>query len=275
MLGPLDEVPPFALFGGLSHDAWRWLHLEGRELCPFLDRYLPGLTGDPEYEARVVGLSGPSALSQGFQIYELLKELHRKHAGKPLEHASRVLDFGCGWGRVLRFFLRDVAPEALIGIDCSERAITSCLETNRWCRFERCEVLPPTDLEAESFDFIYAFSVFSHLSEQAHRHWLAEFDRLMRPDGLLILTTFDRAFLACTSDGSELPPEPLSLEQWFSRYDRGDFCFRRLTAIPDPHFGDAFIPERYVRERWTNHFTVQDYVGASSLDQNIIVCTKR
>ena len=30
-LNPLDEVPPVALFGGLSQEAWRWLHLEGPE----------------------------------------------------------------------------------------------------------------------------------------------------------------------------------------------------------------------------------------------------
>jgi SAM-dependent methyltransferase len=273
--GPLDEIPPDALFGGVSGDAWRWLHLEGRALCPFLDRYLPGLTGDPDFEAQVVGLSGIEALSQGFQIYELFKALHEEHAAKPLTSASRVLDFGCGWGRVIRFFLKDVAPENLIGIDCSEKAIARCLETNRWCRFELCEVLPPTDLEADGFDFIYAFSVFSHLSEEAHERWLEEFERLLRSGGLLIVTTFERAFLSSSSDGSDLTNQPLSLEEWFSLYDRGDFCHRRLKAVPNPHFGDTFIPERYVREHWTKHFIVQDYVGAPDLDQNIIVCTKR
>jgi hypothetical protein len=60
-----------------------------------------------------------------------------------------------------------------------------------------------------------------------------------------------------------------------STYDRGSFCFRRVKEVPDPRFGDAFIPEQYVRERWTELFTVQDYFGSPLLSQNVIVCTKR
>jgi SAM-dependent methyltransferase len=270
--GPLAELPPYALFGGVGQDAWRWLHLEGRERCPFLESYLPGLTGDPELEARWVGSSGTEALAQGFEIYELFRDRHEQHAG-PLTPASRVLDFGCGWGRVIRFFLKDIAPENLIGIDQSEVALEACAD--RWSRFQRCETFPPTDFEAESFDFIYAFSVFSHLSEEAHRRWINEFERLLRPAGVLILTTFQREFLAGCSDGSSYSgDEAISLEQWFAAYDRGDFCFRRLRGVPSPHFGDAYIPESYVREHWAPQFIVQEYFGASKLAQNIIVCTK-
>jgi 2-polyprenyl-3-methyl-5-hydroxy-6-metoxy-1,4-benzoquinol methylase len=134
-------VPPVELFGGISDDAWRALNLEERDRCSFLGRYLPGLTGSPEFEARLVGLSGTDALSKGFDVYELFKHLYERYA-HPLTPASRVLDFGCGWGRVIRFFLKDVAPENLVGIDAMERAITLCRKTNRWCRFEHCAVLP-------------------------------------------------------------------------------------------------------------------------------------
>src|SRR5918999_1441563 len=94
---PLDETPPYALFGGVSDEAWRWLNLEGRERCEFLDRYLPGLTGDPAFEAEFVGRSGREALVEGFRIYGLVKQLYEKHA-EPLNASSHVLDFGCGWG---------------------------------------------------------------------------------------------------------------------------------------------------------------------------------
>jgi SAM-dependent methyltransferase len=272
-LGPLDHVPPYVLFGGLSGEAWRQLHLEEREQCTFLGRYLPDLTGDPEFEARFVGKSGTEALAVGFQVYELFGSLFEKYA-RPLVPSSRVLDFGCGWGRVIRFFLKDVAPENLIGIDSDERAIATCLETNPWCRFQLCDTLPPSLLDAGSFDLIYAYSVFSHLSESTHLAWLEEFERLLKPDGVLILTTFPRSFLAHSSDRSASVTDKHQVDELFSAYDRGEFCFRPLRQVPDPAFGDAFIPEQYVRERWTRHFIVQDYF-AFKLSQNVIVCTKR
>jgi SAM-dependent methyltransferase len=268
----LDRVPPCELFGGVSEEAWRWLHLVGRESCPFLERYLPSLTGDPRYEEGVVGTSGNEALLRGFQVYQLFKQRYAEYAD-PLTPESRVLDFGCGWGRVIRFFLREVAPENLIGIDANERTVRICRETNRWCRFEHCAVLPPSGLAPDSFDLIYAWSVFSHLSEEAHVRWLEEFERLLRSNGVLVLTTFQRDFLSDSSNPAcSLANDPTPMEEWFGAYDRGEFCYRPMKGAS--HFGDAFIPEQYVRRQWSKQFTVREYFGADQLGQNIIVCTK-
>ena len=268
---PLDGVPPFELFGGATDEAWRSLHLEGREACPFLGRYLPSLTGDPEFEESMVGVSGTAALHQGFQIYEVFKGLYEKYAG-PLFPENRVLDFGCGWGRVIRFFLREVAPDNLIGLDTYEPALAACRKTNRWSNFLQCEVLPPTELKSASFDLIYAFSVFSHLSEEAHWRWLEEFKRILRPTGVLVLTTFQRDFLATgrPSAGEAIGP---SLEESLAAYDRGDFSYRSLQEVKNPHFGDAYIPEPYVREHWSKLFKVEEYSRMPEKAQNIIVCT--
>ncbi len=48
---------------------------------------------------------------------------------------------------------------------------------------------PPTVFPAESFDVVYAGSVFTHLDEAPALRWLAEISRLLRPGGLLIATT--------------------------------------------------------------------------------------
>jgi SAM-dependent methyltransferase len=261
----IDHVPPFKLFDGISDEVWRWLHLEGREQCPFLQRYLPGLTGDPKFETTFVGSSGNQALAQGFDIYSCFKTRFERYAG-PLTPDSRVLDFGCGFGRVIRFFSREVAPENLIGIDNDRRAVRASAN-NRWCRVQLSETFPPTDLEGGSFDLIYAFSVFSHLPEEAHLAWLSEFKRLLKPDGVLVLTTFHRAFLAKDPDLAE---RFAPLEEALAAYDRGEFCFRPQRTPPTPYFGDAFIPEAYVRERWP--FEVREFFQAGGWGQNVMVC---
>ena len=67
--------------------------------------------------------SGQEALELGFQIYTLFRQLYEEEAARSEE--TPLLDFGCGWGRVTRFFLKDVAPGNLMGVDIDERAITA------------------------------------------------------------------------------------------------------------------------------------------------------
>jgi predicted RNA methylase len=56
--------------------------------------------------------------------------------GRPLSPETRILDFGCGWGRILRFFLKDVPAKNLIGVDVDPEVIEICKETIREGRFE-------------------------------------------------------------------------------------------------------------------------------------------
>ncbi len=44
-------------------------------------------------------------------------------------------------------------------------------------------------LENESFDCVYAISVFTHLSEKMHYAWIEELFRIIKLNGILIFTT--------------------------------------------------------------------------------------
>jgi SAM-dependent methyltransferase len=95
-----------------------------------------------------------------------------------------VLDFGCGCGRIAR----QLTEMRMTGIDVDAEAI-------RWCarnlegRWQTIAPSPPTDLPGQAFDLVYAVSVFTHLDEERQRAWIAELHRLLRPAGLLIVTT--------------------------------------------------------------------------------------
>lgn len=62
------------------------------------------------------GGSGDSTLPARFDTYRRFKKYYETHVG-PIQSCCAVLDFGCGWGRTIRFFLRDVEPEKLLGVD--------------------------------------------------------------------------------------------------------------------------------------------------------------
>lgn len=94
-----------------------------------------------------------------------------------------VLDFGCGCGRTSRHWQRPVH-----GTDIHPELVAWC-QTHLPGVYVVNDLEPPTLYSDSSFDLAYAVSVFTHLTVDRQRQWLAEFARIIRPGGLLLLTT--------------------------------------------------------------------------------------
>lgn len=101
---------------------------------------------------------------------------------------KRVLDFGCGAGRVLRWFAAEAERAEFMGCEIDAASV-------RWMeehlsppfRVFQSSPEPPLPLESDSLDLVYAISVFTHLDTSWAR-WLVELHRVLRPDGILIAT---------------------------------------------------------------------------------------
>ena len=106
------------------------------------------------------------------------------------KHGATILDFGCSSGRVLRHFHREHEQFGwrLLGVDIQARPI-------EWMRqhfpsyFEVVvgTVLPHLPYEDNSIDYIYGFSVFTHI-KFLWDNWLLELRRILKPGGLLLQT---------------------------------------------------------------------------------------
>jgi SAM-dependent methyltransferase len=274
-------------FFGLDDDTWFWMNTTAgrrREAIANLVPQMPEISTQETF----TGQSGDSTLKEGFVAYRIFKNCYERHIG-PFRSCQAVLDFGCGWGRIIRFFLKDIEPENLYGIDHSEGVIRTCQETNKWCKFAVIEPFPPTSFPEQSFDLIYLYSVFSHLPEEMHLMWLKEFHRLLRPDGMLIATTFPRVFIEqCKTmrDDPQLNARPqwaketakafIDVDTALSAYDRGQFCYSSRGAEGRWSFwGEACIPKSYVERHWQEMFHVCDYIDDRGLcHQNVIVARK-
>jgi SAM-dependent methyltransferase len=282
---------PRTLFSNVADEVWLWVNTEGRRTKPGLGDYLPGVP-DEALQSDITCSTGETGIQLAFQQYQIFKQMYKDHAGE-LSGSSKVLDFGCGWGRLIRFFLKDVEPSNLWGVDPHGGAIAACKETNKWCNFQLNDPFPPSSFPSAEFDLIYSYSVFSHLSEETHNRWLVEFNRILKPGGILIATTLNRAFIEWSAqtrkkenlDSEAKRPDVATAfedtDHWLSAYDSGEFCF---GLLPDsgynrgqehPFFGQACIPEAYVRKHWTEHFSFLDY--NRDLDpgsQNVIIVKK-
>jgi SAM-dependent methyltransferase len=231
---------------------------------------MPGGAALPpeEVQLAITPYAGGEALRLGRETHKLIRRKAIRY-GVPLRRCRSILDFGCGWGRVIRYF----DAENLWGVDASERAIEACRQTIPFARFATVPPLGPSEFEDGTFDLIYAYSVFTHLSEEAHLRWLEEFRRILRPGGLLLLTTLGRDFLKLsvetfTPDDAETFKRnaaeafsPASL----AAYDHGEYVFGPTAG---EHFGTTCIPETYIRARWP--FEVLEH--SFGVQQMVTVC---
>jgi SAM-dependent methyltransferase len=103
---------------------------------------------------------------------------------------AAILEWGCGPGRIVRHLATLLGPEVrLCGSDYNAASIAWCREHLPGVRFELNGLEPPTVFPDQSFDAIYCFSVFTHLSESCQLRWAQELHRLLKPGGVLIATT--------------------------------------------------------------------------------------
>ena len=120
-----------------------------------------------EVQLRWTGAHGAPLLQQSLLFVKSVEAAFLRLKGRSLCNAT-MLDFGCGWGRLIRLMLWFSHPDKIFGIDAWERSLQVCADHRVPGSFAQCDqVIEDLPFEGLQFDLIYAFSVFTHLSEQA------------------------------------------------------------------------------------------------------------
>lgn len=109
-------------------------------------------------------------------------------AGRELGGFKRILDFGCGCGRTLRWLLPRAPRARFFGTDTDVEAIAWCRANVSRATFLANNPLPPLPYPNATFDLIYAISVLTHLDEAYQFQWLAELRRVTRPGGFVLVS---------------------------------------------------------------------------------------
>jgi SAM-dependent methyltransferase len=102
--------------------------------------------------------------------------------------AARILDFGCGYGRVLRVLREEFPGASITASDVGRDAVDFCERT-----FGASGVYSSTDPREirfeDEFDLIWVGSVFTHIDETGWDGLLPVLAATLADDGLLIFTT--------------------------------------------------------------------------------------
>ena len=101
-----------------------------------------------------------------------------------------IFEWGSGTGRVVRQMRRLYDPErvVILGSDYNLKSVEWCTRAFPDMSFFRNDMTPPLALAADSIDIVYCSSVFTHLSDDLCRRWMAELVRIVRPGGLISFT---------------------------------------------------------------------------------------
>ena len=131
-------------------------------------------------EQKTVTLTGYNA----FRGFESLLARH----GVPYRPGMRLLDWGCGHGRVARHFIQNWLGAEITGADIDAENIAWCQANLHGGRFLTAPLWPPLDLPDACFDAVIGLSVMTHLTAEAQRAWLGEIRRILKPGGVALIS---------------------------------------------------------------------------------------
>jgi SAM-dependent methyltransferase len=165
-----------------------------------------------------------------------------------VDELHALLDWGCGCGRVLRHWSSLGSP-LVAGCDIDPRMIRWCADNLPFADVTVTQLAPPLPYPDASFDLVYAFSVFTHLSEELQHAWMREVDRVLAPRGFFLLSTLGGHYASL----DRLQPDEAA------RFRRGELVVLYEGAA-GTSLCSAYHPPRYVQETLAHAFRF-DVVG--------------
>jgi SAM-dependent methyltransferase len=173
---------------------------------------------------------------------------------------GNMLEFGCGCGRVIRHW-PSLCNSPVFGTDYNQELIEWCRSHLTGAHFETNRLCPPLHFGAASFDFVYALSVFTHLSEPLQHQWMAELSRVLKPGGYLLITTYGMSHLNELTQGQKI------------RFQAGHMVVQ-CQEMAGTNMCRAFHPEEFVMQTLAGSLEVIDSVPDGHHNQDMYLLKK-
>lgn len=109
--------------------------------------------------------------------------------GVHVNSIQSILDFGCGCGRIVRWWAALGKNSEIWGCDYNPELIQWCQKNlSTFAQFIVNDAEPPLVFEQGQFEFVYAYSVLTHISKPLQQPWLEELARVVKLGGYLLVT---------------------------------------------------------------------------------------
>ncbi|CAN7376923.1 class I SAM-dependent methyltransferase [Phyllobacterium sp. LjRoot231] len=215
------------------------------ETYPHLSKVLPRMAPE-DVQLGMTGATGVTLFAQTAAFARVVETAIARHTNRTIKGAT-ILDLGVGYGRNIRSMLYFTNPDNLWGLDPWPQALEHSTKAGVPGHLVLSEPIP-VDLPVDGtrFDLAISFSVFTHLSEEAATAALRAVRKVIKSDGLYVLTIRPIEFWRLPW-GTATPEQIIQAEA-----DHKNHGFAFLPhSWSDGSYGDASIDLKFFnREGW-------------------------
>jgi ubiquinone/menaquinone biosynthesis C-methylase UbiE len=258
------RIQAFSSITGEPENSFRFIEVPNKALPKNLPDYYQ--------QKRVAGWADNFKFwSTGFTHMRVIQELVNKYKPSIEWSSVNLLDFGCGCGRITRHFLEaNQTLNRVVGVDIDKANIEWCKQNLAGGEFYATELEPPLPFTDETFDVITCNSVFTHLDEDKQVMWLKELSRILKPDGLAIVTINQGNAAAHGRWSNEL------LDEWTQTgIIVGTNNDLKGVISDDTYYQDVFLTTEYINTHW---IPLMDIIGTHEMTfgyQNAVILKKK
>lgn len=151
-----------------------------------------------------------------------------------------ILDWGCGPGRIIRHMPAIVSNNCkFFATDYNANSIDWCSKNLPNIKFNKNELSAKLPYQDNSMDIIYGISIFTHLSKKMHYEWFNELHRVLKPNGIMLLSM--------QGDNFKVKLTQKELQQ----YNQGEIVVR--GSVKEGHrMYSAFHPKPFMKSLFKN-----------------------
>ncbi len=218
-----------------------------------------------------IGASDPEwFIFSGMSFVEKLEEIFQRFlkSYQSIQNLS-ILDWGCGCGRLTRHLIAKGYGH-IHGIDIDPLNIDWCKRHLAGATFDLIKPHVPSHLKPGQFDVVIGHSVFTHLSELDQFLWLAELNRVLVPNGLVIVTVMAN-FSTAIEDFSPNRFAELMTQGFLDVGWQND----GVDSQEPGYYRRIFHTLDYVRQSWAYFFEIVSILEGFSDHQAAIVLRKK
>ena len=250
-----DSDRMFGVLRALSLEQFASLFLAPPSTFPHLAAALPPMASE-EVQKSWTGTHGERLMENSIEFVRELAAGFARHQNRNLIDLD-ILDFGCGWGRIMRLMYRYTPPSRLYGVDPWDESLKLCRERALLGNLALSDYVPrKLPFAKKKFDLIYAFSVFTHLSPKTTAIAQATLRRRIASNGLLVISIRSEAYWP----GHHYWPEGVTPQTMMDEHRSQGIAYIPHIRPPidgDITFGDTSISPDFIQRNWKDWTMLQ------------------
>lgn len=215
---------------------------------PSVSKHIPTRTAD-DVQLLFTGSTDTELLKQSIDFVRHFFSQIAMYQASLIEihdNTTKILDYGCGWGRLLRLFPFYFSPDNLFGVDPWDRALVECKKAGITSP-TRLNERDASDLVGMKFNAGYSFSVFTHLPCSLAKSVLTNLSQCFPRDGIFVITIRPPEYWDIRIERAKIEKHDLEIfEKAIDTHYSNGFAYVPHSRETGGYYGDASMTTEWI-----------------------------